>query len=455
MAAPNPYYREPDFETLQLHAGFSGDSATNAAAVPIYQSTSFKFNSVEHAQRLNALQEFGNIYSRVANPTVVCCFSRALLRVAQVNALEDVLEKRVAALEGGMAAVATASGQAATALTITSLAGAGDNIVASARLYGGTYNQFKVTFKRLGIETKFVKSEDPADFAAAIDDKTKCIFIETISNSDTVLLDIAALSKVAHDKGIPLVVDNTLGMGGYLVRPISLGADIIVHSATKWIGGHGTTMAGVIVDSGRFDWRNSDKFPNLTGPSPAYGGASLGTIFYPFGFAIQVRIESLRDFGPCLSAQAAFNVLQGIETLSLRAQRHCDNALALAKWLEGHPKVTSVTYLGLPSHPSHQLAQSTLRSGAFGGMLTFRVEGGFEKVKKIIDNLKLASHLANLGDTKTLVIAPFVTIQSQLSPEERELTGITEDTIRFSVGIESAADIIADVEGAFKVAYDE
>jgi len=354
-----------------------------------------------------------------------------------------------------MAAVATASGQAATALTITSLAGVGDNIVSSSRLYGGTYNQFKITFKRYGVETKFVTSNDPADYAAVIDAKTKAIYVETISNSDTILADIAGLSKVAHDHGIPLVVDNTLGMGGYMFRPISLGADIVVHSATKWISGHGTTMAGVIIDSGRFDWRKSDKFPMITTPSQAYGGAPLADIFFPVGFALQVRIENLRDLGPCLSPQSAFSALQGIETLSLRAQRHCDNALALAKYLETHPKVKAVTYLGLPSHPSHQLALKTLRPDAFGGMLTFRVEGGFEKVKKVIDNLKLASHLANLGDAKTLVIAPFITIQSQLNAEERASTGVTEDLIRYSVGIESAADIIADLEGALKVAYAE
>ncbi|KAJ7147640.1 Cys/Met metabolism PLP-dependent enzyme-domain-containing protein [Mycena crocata] len=432
----NPYYREPDFETLQLHAGQVVDPATNARAVPIYQSTSFVFNSVEHAQKLCGLKEHGNLYSRVSNPTV------------------DVFEKRMAALEGGMAAVATASGQAATALTITSLAAVGDNIVASSRLYGGTYNQFKITFKRYGINTRFITSTDPADYAAAIDEKTKAIYVESISNSDTVLADISALSKVAHDHGIPLVVDNTLGMGGYMVRPIILGADIVVHSATKWISGHGTTMAGVIIDSGRFDWRKSDKFPMITSPSAAYGGAPLAETFYPVGFALQVRIENLRDLGPCLSATSAFSALQGIETLSLRAQRHCDNALAVAKFLETHPRILAVTYLGLPSHPSYLLAKSTLRADAFGGVLTFRVEGGFEKVRKVIDNLKLASHLANLGDAKTLVIAPFITIQSQLTPEERVQTGVTEDMIRYSVGIESAADIIADLEGALKVAYE-
>ncbi|KAJ7605337.1 Cys/Met metabolism PLP-dependent enzyme-domain-containing protein [Roridomyces roridus] len=434
---PNPFYREPDFETLQLHAGQKIDSATNARAVPIYASTSFVLKDVERAERLFGLQELGSIYSRISNPTV------------------EVFEKRIAALEGGLAAVATASGQSATLLAISSLASVGDNIVSSSRLYGGTYNLFKVTFKRYGVETKFVTGTDPADYAAVIDDKTKAIFVESISNSDTVLADIEGLAKVAHDHAIPLVVDNTLGMGGYMVRPISLGADIVVHSATKWISGHGITMAGVIVDSGRFDWRKSGKFPMITNPSAAYGDAPIADIFYPVGFAVQVRIENLRDLGPCLSPHSAFMALQGVETLSLRAQRHCDNALVLARFLKNHAKVLSVTYLGLPSHQSHQLALKTLRPNAFGGMLTFRVVGGFDKVKKVIDNLKLASHLANLGDAKTLVIAPFVTIQSQLTVEEREMTGVTEDTIRYSVGIESAADIIADLEGAFKVAYGE
>ncbi|KAF8182406.1 O-acetylhomoserine ami [Mycena galopus ATCC 62051] len=421
-ASPNPFYREPDFETLQLHAGQSPDPTTNARAVPIYQSTSFVFNSVEHAQRVCSLQERGIIYSRVSNPTV------------------DVFEKRIAALEGGMAAVATASGQAASFLVVSSLA--------------GTYNQFKVAFTRYGVTTKFLASWDPADYATAIDEKTKAIYVESIANSDTILADIAGLAKVAHDHGIPLVVDNTLGMGGYMVRPISLGADIVVHSATKWIIGNGTTMAGVIIDSGRFDWRKSDKFPMINSPSAAYDNVPLAERFFPLGFAVQVRIENLRDLGPCLSAQSAFTALLGVETLSLRAQRHCDNALAVAKFLQVHPRVISVTYLGLPTHPSHQLALKTLRTDAFGGILTFRVEGGFEKMQKVVDNLKLASHLANIGDAKTLVIAPFVTTQSQLTVEERRLTGITDDTIRYSVGIESAADIIADLEGAFKAAYE-
>ncbi|KAJ6540552.1 Cys/Met metabolism PLP-dependent enzyme-domain-containing protein [Mycena capillaripes] len=435
MAAPNPFYREPDFETLQLHAGQVVDPATNARAVPIYQSTSFVLESVEHAQKICSLQALGNLYSRVSNPTV------------------DVFEKRMAALEGGMAAVATASGQSATVLAISSLAASGDNIVSSSRLYGGIYTQFKVTFKRYGIDCKFVTGTDPADYAAVIDENTKAIYVETISNSDTVLADIAGLAKVAHDHGIPLVVDNTLGMGGYMIQPITLGADIVVHSATKWISGHGTTLVGVIIDSGKFDWRQSKKFLMLTEPSVAYGGAKFAEIGFPIGFALQVRLEGLRDLGPCLSATSAFMTLQGVETLSLRAQRICENSLALAKFLETHPRVLAVTYLGLPSHPSHELALKTLRPNSFGGMLTFRVEGGFEKAKAVVHNLKLASHLANLGDAKTLVIIPFVTVQAQLPPEERVSSGVHDDMIRYSVGIESIADIIADLEGAFKAAY--
>ncbi|KAJ7173453.1 Cys/Met metabolism PLP-dependent enzyme-domain-containing protein [Mycena filopes] len=433
----NPFYREPDFETLQLHAGYVVDPTTNARAVPIYQSTSFILNSVEGTRQL--------VLPRRESDCGV--YPLTSLSLCRNRSPSDVFEKRMAALEGGMAAVATASGQAATALTITSLAATGDNIVSSSRLYGGTYTQFKVTFQRYGITTKFITTTNPADYAAAIDEKTKAIFVETIANTDTVLIDIAAIAKVAHDAGIPLVVDNTVGMGGWLIRPITLGADIVVHSATKWISGHGTTLAGVIIDSGKFDWKKS-RNPMIAGNSVSYGGADFADIFFPVGFALQVRLENLRDLGPCLSATSAFMVLQGVETLSLRAERHCQNALAIAKFLEGHPRVTQVTYLGLPSHPSHELAVKTLRPGAFGGLLTFRVQGGSDKVKKVVNNLKLASHLANLGDANTLVIAPFVTIQSQLTPEEREKSGVTDDMIR------SVQDLIADLEGAFKVAYE-
>ncbi|KAF7324037.1 hypothetical protein MKEN_00625900 [Mycena kentingensis (nom. inval.)] len=307
--ADSRFYKEPDFDTLQVHAGWMTDPATNAIAVPIYQSAAYDFGPVDRAARLMRNEETAHIYSRVSNPTV------------------GILEKRVAALEGGVAAVATSSGQAAQLLTVTTLAQAGDHVVSSARLYGGTYNQFKVTFGRFGITTTFVETTDPTAFAAAINDRTKLIFLEIIANSDGALYDIEAIAKIAHEAGIPLVVDNTVGMGGYLVRPISLGADIVVHSATKWLCGHGTTLAGIIIDSGNFDWRNSDKFPTVNGPSAAYGGANFAQIAHPSGFATIVRLEGLRDLGPCLSAQSAFSILQGIETLSLRAQRQCANAL--------------------------------------------------------------------------------------------------------------------------------
>ncbi|KAK7027755.1 Cys/Met metabolism PLP-dependent enzyme-domain-containing protein, partial [Favolaschia claudopus] len=435
MDSPDRFYRDPDFDTIQLHAGQKPDPVTNARAVPIYQTASFVLGDVENALKVFRLQQPHYLYSRVSNPTV------------------EVFEKRMCALEGGMAAVATASGQAAMALIVTSLAAAGDNIVASSHLYGGTYSQLKVTFKRYGIDTKFITGTSLAEYASAIDDKTKAIYVECIANSDTMLADIKGLAEVAHEHGIPLVVDNTLGMGGYIVRPIALGADIVLHSATKWIGGHGTTLGGVVIDSGKFDWRKSTKFPTITDPSVAYPGLEFAEMWHPVGFAMQLRLEGLRDLGPALSAHSAFMLLQGVETLSLRAQRICENALALARFLENHPNVFSVTYLGLPSHPSHELALRTLRPGSFGGMVTFRMRGGFKKASAVIDNLRLASHLANVGDAKTLAIMPSFSIQGQLDEEERESSGVVNDLIRYSVGIESIDDLIADLEGAMKVAY--
>ncbi|KAJ7152046.1 Cys/Met metabolism PLP-dependent enzyme-domain-containing protein [Mycena filopes] len=432
--SPNKFYREPDFDTLQLHAGQEPDPVTKSRAVPIYQSTSYTFNSVEHATDVFALKEPAFMYSRVGNPTV------------------DVFEKRMAALEGGVAAVATASGMAAIALTLTALASAGDNIVAASRLYGGTYHQFK-TMGRYGIEVVFVESLNPEDFDLRVNEKTKALFVEIIANSDTTLADVDALATVAHKHGIVLIVDATFSMGGYMVKPIVLGADIVVHSATKWICGHGTTMAGVIIDSGNFDWTASEKYPSINGPSSGYRNINMAEVFHPSGFAAHVRAELLRDLGPCLSPMNAFLALQGIETLSLRAQRHCDNAMAVAKYLDAHPRVIQVTYLGLTSHPSHEQALRILRPNAFGGIITLRVEGGVEKVIKVINNLRLASHLANIGDAKTLVIAPFATIQGQLNDEETASAGVSEDLIRLSVGIESAQDIIADFEGAFEMAY--
>ncbi|KAJ7729578.1 Cys/Met metabolism PLP-dependent enzyme-domain-containing protein [Mycena metata] len=445
-------YREPDFETLQLHAGQEPDPVTNSRAVPIHQNTGYTFNSVEHAVNIAGLKEAGFIYSRVGNPTV------------------EVFEKRMAALEGGVAAVATASGTAAIALTVTALAGSGDNIVTASRLYGGvgfffsalgradanflkTYQQFKSPMKKYGINVVFVESLDPVDFEPHINDKTKAIYVEIIANSDTTLADVGALAAMAHRHGIVLIVDATFSMGGYIVKPITLGADIVLHSATKWICGHGTIIAGVIIDSGNFDWRKSDKYPSINGPASGYSNINMAEAFYPAGFATHVRADLLRDLGPCLSPMNAFLALQGLETLSLRAQRHCDNAMTVAKYLAAHSRILEVTYLGLPSHPSHQQALRILRPNAFGSVLTFRIKGGFDKVVKLMENLRLVSHLANLGDAKTLIICPSGIVQGQLNAEEKASGGVSDDMLRLSVGIESAQDIIADLEGALEAAY--
>jgi len=408
----NPFYKEPEFDTLQLHAGQEPDPTTNARAVPIYASTSFVFNDSAHGADLFGLRAFGNIYSRIGNPTV------------------DVFEKRMAALEGGAAAVAASSGQSAQFMAISAIANAGDNIVSTSYLYGGTYNQFKVTFKKYGIGVKFVTEDKPEVFAAAIDDKTKAIYVESIGNPKYNVSPLPELAKVAHDHGIPLIVDNTFGMGGYLVQPIKHGADIIVHSATKWIGGHGTTIGGVIVDAGKFDWTRSGKFPGFTEPSEGYHGMKYSETFGAIAFAIKVRTEILRDIGPCLNPFGAFLLLQGLETLSLRGQRHSDNALALAEWLEKHPKVSWVSYLGLKSHPSHDLAGKLLRRNTYGGVLSFGVKGDAVAASKTVDSLKLASHLANVGDAKTLVIHPATTTHQQLSAEEQLASGVTPDLIR-------------------------
>ncbi|KAH9979383.1 O-acetylhomoserine ami [Lactifluus volemus] len=405
-------YREPEFETLQLHAGQGVDPTTNARAPPIYASTSFVFNDSAHALELFGLRTFGNIYSRIGNPTV------------------DVFEQRIAALEGGLAAVASSSGQAAQFMAISNIAGTGDNIVSTSYLYGGTYNQFKVFLKKYGIGVKFVTSDDPAAFAAAIDEKTKAIFVESIGNPKYNVSPISDIAKVAHEHNIPLIVDNTFGMGGYLIRPIEHGADIVVHSATKWIGGHGTTIAGVVIDSGKFDW-TSGRFPSFTTPAEGYHGLKFSETFGSMAFSVKLRIEILRDLGATLNPFAAFLLLQGLETLSLRAQRHSENALALARYLEKHEKVSWVSYLGLEYHPSHQLALETLREGAFGGMLSFGVKGNDTAVgSKVVDLLRLASHLANVGDAKTLVIHPASTTHHQLSSEEQIATGVTPDLIR-------------------------
>jgi O-acetylhomoserine/O-acetylserine sulfhydrylase len=424
------------YETLQVHAGQQPAPGTNARAVPIYQTTSYTFNDADHGARLFALQEFGNIYTRIMNPTT------------------DVFEQRVAALEGGVAALATGSGQAAQFLAISTIAQAGDNIVSTSYLYGGTYNQFKVALPRLGISVKFVDGDSVEGFATLIDDKTKALYIESIGNPRFNVPDIAALAKLAHDNGIPLIVDNTFGCAGYVCRPIEHGADIVVASATKWIGGHGTSIGGVIVDAGKFDWA-SGKFPLFTDPAPGYHGLVFTEPFGvngPFGniaFIIRARVEGLRDFGPALSPFNSFLFLQGLETLSLRVQRHCDNALEVAKWLEKHDQVSWVSFPGLSSHPSHSLAKKYLTNG-YGSVLTFGIEGGAAAGRKFIDSLKLASHLANVGDAKTLVIHPASTTHQQLSEAEQTASGVTPDLVRISVGIEHIEDIKADLAQAFE-----
>ncbi|MCB9219184.1 MAG: O-acetylhomoserine aminocarboxypropyltransferase/cysteine synthase [Ignavibacteriales bacterium] len=423
------------YETLQLHAGQEPDPSTNARAVPIYQTTSYNFDDSEHAADLFALKKFGNIYTRIMNPTT------------------DVFEKRVAALEGGVAALATSSGQAAEHLAITNIAEAGDNIVSTSFLYGGTYNLFKVTLPRIGINVKFVTGDDPEEFEKLIDEKTKAIYIESIGNPKLNIPDIEKIAEVAHKNNIPLIVDNTFGAAGYLVRPIEYGADIVVQSATKWIGGHGTSIGGVIVDSGNFDWGNG-KFPLFTTPSPGYHGLVFNDVFgkdSQFGniaFIIRARVEGLRDLGPCISPFNSFLLLQGLETLSLRLERHNSNALTLANWLNNHSQVEWVWYPGLKDHPSHQNAKKYLRSGHYGSMLSFGIKGGLEAGKKFINKVKLASLLANVGDAKTLVIHPASTTHQQLSDEEQIASGVTPEQIRVSVGIEHIDDIINDFEQA-------
>ena len=422
------------YETLQLHAGQDPDPATNARAVPIYQTTSYVFDDADHAASLFGLQQFGNIYTRIMNPTT------------------DVFEKRIAALEGGVAAVATSSGQAAQLLTVTTLAQAGDNIVSTSYLYGGTYNQFKVALPRLGIGVKFVEGDDADAIAATIDENTKGVYVESIGNPQYNVPDLARIAEVAHAAGVPLIVDNTFGAAGYLVRPIDHGADIVVASATKWIGGHGTSIGGIIVDSGNFDWR-SPKFPLFNDPAPGYHGLNFGEVFGPEGpfgniaFAIRARVEGLRDLGAAQSPFNSFLLLQGVETLSLRVQRHVDNALELARWLEAHPQVAWVNYPGLPTHPSHELAKRYLRHG-FGAVLSFGVAGGYEAAKTFIDSVELASHLANVGDAKTLVIHPASTTHQQLTAEEQAAAGVKQDLVRVSVGLEHIDDIKADFSQA-------
>ncbi len=424
------------FETLQLHAGQEPAPGTNARAVPIYQTTSYTFDSAEHGAALFGLQQFGNIYTRIMNPT------------------SDVFEQRIAALEGGVAALAVSSGQAAQFLAITNLAQAGDNIVSTSLLYGGTYNQFKVTLPRLGIGVKFVDGDDPARFEPLIDEHTKALYVETIGNPGANVPDFERLSRIAHDHGIPLIVDNTFGAGGYLCRPIEHGADIVVASATKWIGGHGTSIGGVIVDAGRFNWGNG-KFPLFSEPSPGYHGLNFWETFgedSQFGniaYIIRARVEGLRDLGPAQSPFNSFLLLQGLETLSLRVERHNQNAHALAHWLRSHPQVSGVNYLGFSDHPSHLKAKRYLNNG-FGSVFTFEVAGGKDAAAAFIDKLQLASHLANVGDAKTLVIHPASTTHQQLSEIEQRSAGVTPGLVRVSVGIEHIDDIIGDFAQALE-----
>lgn len=426
------------FETLQLHAGQEIDPVTKSRAVPLYQTTSYGFDNAEHAANLFGLRQFGNIYTRIMNPTT------------------DVFEKRIAALEGGVAALATGSGQAAQFIALNNILQAGDNFVTTSFLYGGTYNQFKVAFKRLGIEARFAEGDNAESFRPLIDENTKAIYLETIGNPRLNVPDFEKFAALAKEHDLPLIVDNTFGAGGYLVRPLELGANIVVESATKWIGGHGTSIGGVIVDGGNYNWGNG-KFPQFTEPSEGYHGLKFWDVFgfnNPLGlpniaFIIRARVEGLRDFGPAISPFNSFMLLQGLETLSLRVERHVQNTLALAQWLETHPQVEFVWYPGLPSSPYHELAKKYLTKGS-GGVLQFGIRGGKEKAAAFINELKLASHLANVGDAKTLVINPATTTHEQLSETEQAASGVLPNQIRVSVGIEHIDDIKADFTQAFE-----
>ena len=422
------------FETLQVHAGQEVDQTTNSRAVPIYQTSSYTFNNAQHGADLFGLRAFGNIYTRLMNPT------------------NDVFEKRMAALEGGVAGLATASGHSAQFIALNTFIEMGDNVVSSSHLYGGTFNQFKNQFKRLGVTVKFTDNDEAESFEKLIDDNTKAIYIETIGNPDLNVADFDAIAAVAQKHEIPLVVDNTFAGGGYLFRPIEHGANIVVESATKWIGGHGTSLGGIIVDGGNFNWGNG-KFKAFTEPNDSYHGLVFWDTFgagSPFGniaFNMKARVEGLRDWGPALSPFNAFLLLQGLETLSLRMERHVQNTQALAEWLEQHPKVEYVNYPGLKSNKYYANAQKYLKKGA-GGVLTFKVKGGAENGDKIINNMELVSHVANVGDAKTLIIHPATTTHEQLSEEEQKRAGVEKGLLRVSVGIENIEDIIADFEQA-------
>lgn len=415
------------FETLALHAGQQPDPATGARAVPIYQTTSYQFKDTGHAARLFGLQEFGNIYTRIMNPTT------------------DVLEQRITALEGGVGALALASGQAAETLGILNVAGAGDNIIASSDLYGGTYNLFRHTLPKLGVTTRFVDARDHEGFRAAIDDRTKLVFLELVGNPRLDVIDLQTIAGIAHEKGVAVMVDATTATP-YLCRPFEWGADIIVHSGTKYIGGHGTSIAGLLVDGGKFDWSNG-RYPEFTTPDPSYHGLVYSQAFGNLAYILKARVQGLRDIGACLSPFNAFLLLQGIETLGLRMERHSQNALAVAKYLKEHGKVNWVLYPGLTDHPSYALAQKYMPKGQ-SGILGFGVKGGRAAGATFIESLKLFSHLANIGDAKSLAIHPASTTHSQLTPEEQKLTGVTDDFVRLSIGIETIDDIIADLDQA-------
>jgi O-acetylhomoserine (thiol)-lyase len=416
------------FETLALHAGQEVDPSTTARAVPIYQSTSYVFNDTHHAANLFALSEMGNIYTRIMNPTT------------------DVFEKRIAALEKGVGALATASGQAAETLAILNIAGAGDEIVSAAQLYGGTYNLFHYTLPKIGIDVKYVEGNDPDAYRDTITDRTKVVFAETVGNPALNTLDIEGLAAVAHEAGVPLMVDNTLP-SPYLVQPLEHGADIVVHSATKFIGGHGTSIGGVIVDGGQFPWDNG-RFPGFTEPDPSYHGLEIYPTLGELSFILKARVQMLRDYGPALSPFNSFLFLQGIETLPLRMERHSQNALAVAEFLQNHPKVNWVNYPGLSNHPSYEIASKYHRDGLYGAILGFGIDGGLEEGKRFIDRLELHSLLANVGDAKSLVIHPASTTHSQLSVDEQKSTGVTPDYVRLSVGLESIGDILYDLDQA-------
>ncbi len=422
------------FETLQLHAGQTVDPATGSRAVPIHQTTAYQFKDSAHGARLFALQEFGNIYTRLMNPTT------------------DVFEKRVAALEGGVAALATASGHSAQFIAINNLASVGDNFVTTSHLYGGSYNQFKNAFRNIGVEARFADGVNVASFEPLIDARTKAIYLESIGNPGLTVPDFAAFVALAKKPTLPLTVDNTFGAGGAICQPLRHGAHLVVESATKWIGGHGTSMGGVIVDAGTFNWGNG-KYPQFTSPSPSYHGLVLNSVFGPGGpfgniqFIIRCRIEGLRDWGPCQSPFNSFLLLQGLETLTLRVERTCENALTLARWLAARPEVEAVSYPGLENHPTHASAKKYLTRG-FGGVLSFQLKGDRARAETFVNRLKLISHLANVGDAKTLIIHPASTTHSQLSPEEQLRAGVAPGGLRISLGLEHIDDITADITQA-------